>query len=104
LAALQILRIMKESKQPLSKLAECMTSWPQRTEGLLVKEKKPLEKLPKVQNAIKTIEKELGTDGRIFVRYSGTEQKVRIMIEAKDGTHITRWTEQVIDAFKEEGL
>ncbi len=103
IAALQILSIMKRRGRKLSELAACMTSWPQVTRSIEVAEKRPLEELEDVQAAIKGVEEELGDKGRIFVRYSGTEAKARIMVEAKEGD-VSALAERVAEAFREEGL
>jgi len=104
IAALHILRIMKARGKPLSALAQCMTSWPQQTESRAVREKRPLAELPKVTATIAAVGEELGDEGRVLVRYSGTEQKVRIMVEAKDAGRVTAGIRRVADAFAEEGL
>ncbi len=104
IAALQILNIMKQRGKKLSELAQCMTSWPQKIESFAVKEKTPLPKLKKVQAAIAQAETALGDKGRVFVRYSGTEQKARIMIEAKDSAKIDTLITSIKTAFQEEGL
>ncbi len=103
IAALHVLRIMKERGEPLSRLASCMTSWPQMTKSIPVTEKRPLAELTKVQDAIRKVEEELGTAGRLLVRYSGTEQKARIMVEAKEERHL-QLADEIVKAFKEEGL
>ena len=104
IAALHIMKVMKEQGKPLSELARCMTSWPQRTESILVKKKTPLPELKKVQCAIKEAKTALKDEGRVLVRYSGTEQKARIMIEAKDKEHVEPFIKAIVDAFREEGL
>lgn len=104
IAALQILRIMRESGKRLSELATCMTRWPQVVKNGPVKEKRPIESLAKVTAAIKNAKTVLGENGRLFIRYSGTEQKVRVMVEAKDDSMIEKLAERILHAFKEEGL
>jgi len=100
LAGLHILRIMRERSKKLSELATCMSRWPQLVKSLPVKEKTPIAQLPKVVAAIADAEKALGQDGRVFVRYSGTEQKVRIMVEAKDGSALTELVMNIAGAFE----
>jgi phosphoglucosamine mutase len=104
IAALQILNVMQERHEPLSRLAACMERWPQVTLGLGVAEQRPFERLPKVQAAIAAAERALKGEGRIFLRYSGTEQKVRIMVEAKDAELPRQLVKELAAAFREEGL
>jgi len=83
LSALQVLALMKTSKKPMSELSKVMTSYPQTLLGVKVKEKKALEMLPTVKAKIRSAEEVLGTEGRVLVRYSGTSNKCRVMVEAK---------------------
>jgi phosphoglucosamine mutase len=84
LAALQVLSIMIQEGKPLSELAGIMTRYPQVLINFKVARKPPIEELPEVRAIIERVEKTLGADGRVLVRYSGTESKARVMIE---GTH-----------------
>ncbi|HXU79949.1 MAG TPA: phosphoglucosamine mutase [Polyangia bacterium] len=84
LAALQVLTIMVTEGKALSELARTMTRFPQVLLNFKVAQKLPLEDLPKVQAAIAQAETALGTDGRVVVRYSGTEAKARVMVEGTD--------------------
>ena len=79
-AALQILRILKAKDQPLSKLAKCWTRFPQLVTNVKVREKKPFEQLDGVNRLVADAEKELQAQGgRLLLRYSGTEPKVRLL-------------------------
>ncbi len=102
LSALQVLALMKTSKKPLSELARCMTSYPQVLKNLMVKEKRPLEDLPEVQAIIKEVETTLGNDGRVLVRYSGTENKCRVMLEGKDENQIGILADKIVKKIDEE--
>ena len=93
---------MKNSGKPISTLARCMTSYPQVLKNIRVKEKKLLESMPGVQKAIAEAEARLGSDGRVLVRYSGTENKCRVMIEGKDQEEIEDLTDHIILKIKEE--
>jgi phosphoglucosamine mutase len=77
---------------------------PQETRSITVTEKRPLESLARVAGAITDAERHLGDDGRLLVRYSGTEQKARIMVEAKDSSLIPQLIAKIEEAFREEGL
>ena len=98
-AALQILRIMGAKQKPLSELAQCWSRFPQKLTNLLVTEKKPFEDLSDVLGLVSQAEAELEKDGgRILLRYSGTEPKVRLLLEGKDSDLLDRWSEKIIDS------
>jgi phosphoglucosamine mutase len=89
---------MIEEGKPLSALAACMERFPQVLVNVKVSEKKPLESLPMVQDLIARLTRELGDDGRILVRYSGTEAKVRVMVEGPNETLITGYANEIASA------
>ena len=80
-AALKVIEVMLESGKPLSELRTVMRKFPQGSLGLSVREKKPLESLAILGAAIRKVESDLGPHGRVLVRYSGTEPKLRILVE-----------------------
>jgi len=94
-AALRVLAIMVREGRPLSELAQVMTRTPQVLVNTPVDRKIPLDQLPDVQRAIEDVERQLGDDGRVLVRYSGTESKVRVMIEGVDEAQIKGWADQL---------
>jgi phosphoglucosamine mutase len=102
LSALQVLALMKSTGKKLSELARCMTSYPQVLKNIMVKEKKPLDQLPTVMKAISDAEKRLGSEGRVLVRYSGTENKCRVMLEGKDMAEITLLADDIISKIRKE--
>ena len=99
-AALRVLAIMAKEQRPLSELATVMTRMPQVLINTAVDKKVPLDQLPDVQRMIVDIEKQLGDDGRVLVRYSGTESKVRVMIEGTDQARIQSWAEDIAGALE----
>ena len=83
-AALQVLRIMMDSDKRLSELRQVMTKFPQVLINLHVREKPAWETLPEVLALVTAAEQQLGAEGRVFLRYSGTEPKARLLIEGRD--------------------
>jgi phosphoglucosamine mutase len=100
LAALRVLAVMVEEGTSLATLAGTMTRYPQVLLNFEVAEKRPLEELPAVGKAIASAEKALGADGRVLVRYSGTEKKARVMIEGQDEGEIKAHAEAIADVLK----
>jgi phosphoglucosamine mutase len=100
LGALQVLSVMLESERPLSELKQVMTRYPQVLVNLKVKEKKPLLELPSVNAIIEKVERVLGADGRVLVRYSGTEAKARVMVEGPDEKTIQAYAEEIARALE----
>jgi phosphoglucosamine mutase len=94
-AALRVLAIMVREGLPLAELATVMTRTPQVLVNTAVERKVPLEQLPEVQRAIASIESQLGDNGRVLVRYSGTESKARVMIEGLDEARIKHWADEL---------
>jgi len=83
ITALQVLAIMGKREKSLAELATIMTPFPQVLFNIRVKEKHDLSQVSEIQNAIRKVEQELGTQGRIVVRYSGTEPLIRVMLEGE---------------------
>ena len=94
-AALRVLAVMLKEGRPLSELARVMERTPQVLVNLAVERKIPLEQLPDVQRLISDVERQLGDDGRVLVRYSGTESKARVMIEGMDEGRIKGWADEI---------
>ncbi|HKS36372.1 MAG TPA: phosphoglucosamine mutase [Verrucomicrobiae bacterium] len=100
-SALQILRIMKATDQPLSKLAKCWTRFPQLISNVRVREKTPFEQLDGVIQLVSQAEAELKpAGGRVLLRYSGTEPKARLLIEGPDNVALDRWSKRICEAIR----
>ena len=99
-AALALLSVMQQSGKPISELAKCMEVFPQSQLGLMVSNKPELGSLPEVMRAIRDVEKKLGKDGRVLVRYSGTEPKVRVLVEGPDQKSIDGYAADIGAALK----
>ena len=100
ISALQILRIMHQTGQPLSKLKTCLKKYPQAQRNLLVKEKPPLAELPAVMKLVNEAEKELSGKGRVLLRYSGTEPKIRLLIEGRELDKIDKQANRIAEAIE----
>ncbi len=100
LAALHLLEVMLIKQKKLSELKGCMELLPQVLKNIHVLHKKPFESLPEVQKAIGEAETLLGQRGRVLVRYSGTENLARVMIEGEDHGQIDRMANDIISALE----
>jgi len=102
LSALQVIATVIRSGKPLSELASCMRQYPQVLINIDVKEKKKLEDIPSVVRKISEAEKKLGNDGRVLVRYSGTQNMIRVMLEGKEAEGIKKLGNSIADEVKRE--
>jgi phosphoglucosamine mutase len=102
LAALMVLAVALREGKPLSELARIMQPVPQVTLGVNIREKPPFEKIKGLPGRIKEIEKKLAGGGRVLIRYSGTEPKVRIMLEGPDKDKIKQWAEELAEIFRRQ--
>lgn len=99
-AALQVLRIMIETDSKLSDLASFVKRYPQVCVNVKVTSKPPLESISEIQENIAKIESTLGDSGRVLVRYSGTENICRIMIEGNKLKHVTQLANSLADVVR----
>jgi phosphoglucosamine mutase len=101
-SALQVLRIMIETDSKLSDLASFVQRYPQVCVNVKVSKKPPLGELKNVQEAIQLVENTLGSSGRIFVRYSGTESTCRVMVEGPKVKLVDQLAHQVAGVIEKE--
>ena len=97
LTSLLLMEVMLEKKQSLSKLTEDVTIFPQLLKNVRVADKKTARENPEVIKAIEKVTEELGDNGRILVRESGTEPVIRVMVEAATDELFAMYVKQVID-------
>lgn len=95
ISALQVLRIMVETGKKLSELKRCLQKYPQAQRNLKVKAKPALEEMPQVLRLVQEAERELDGAGRVLLRYSGTEPKIRLLIEGRDSGAINAQADRI---------
>lgn len=102
-AALQVLRIMKNKGVPLSKLAKCWSRFPQLVTNVRVREKRPFEQLDGVSDLVAQAEAAVKAEGgRVLLRYSGTEPKARLLIEGRDSAVLDKWSKKICEAIRRQ--
>jgi len=100
ITALQVLNLMKQKGASLAELADCMQEYPQKLVSVPVREKRPLEERDRLQQTLAACREALGAQGRALVRYSGTEPKLRILVEARDAAQVETWTRRLLEAVR----
>jgi phosphoglucosamine mutase len=100
--ALQILATMKKTQKPLSELAQIMRVFPQKLINVDVKTKPELSTIPEIDQAIKDVEKRLAHTGRVLVRYSGTQNMCRVMVEGPTSEETEKYCRQIADLVLEK--
>jgi phosphoglucosamine mutase len=102
-SALQVLRIVRSTGRPLSALARCWTRFPQLVTNIVVREKKPFDQLDGILSLVSQAEAELKPHGgRVFLRYSGTEPKARLLLEGRDAASLKKWSEKICSAIQKQ--
>ncbi len=103
LGALRVLSIMQQREKPLSQICDsCFRSFPQVTKNIRVSEKRPMENLPGVKSSIDDALKVLGEKGRLLVRYSGTENIARVMVEGENDDEIEKLANSIAGEIQKE--
>ncbi len=102
LTALRVLEIMVRTGKPLADLVSDLKVFPQTIRNVRVRNKTPFAQIPAVQAAIAVAQRELDGNGRVLVRYSGTEALARVMLEAESKEQIDRLAEAIVEAIRSE--
>src|SRR5271157_3177346 len=100
LTALRVMRIMVRSGKSLAELVDDLKVFPQTIRNVRVRNKTPFAQIPAVQATIAAAERELGGNGRVVVRYSGTEALARVMIEAESKEQMDRLAESIVGSIR----
>ncbi|MFY9841596.1 MAG: phosphoglucosamine mutase [Terriglobales bacterium] len=100
LTALRVMEIMIRTAKPLSDLVSDLKEFPQTIRNVRVRNKAPFAEIPPVQSAIAAAERELAGNGRVVVRYSGTEALARVMIEAESKEQMDQLAESIVGAIR----
>ncbi len=101
LTALRVMETMAKVGKPLAELVSDLKVFPQTIQNVRVREKVPFASVPKIQKAIDAAERELDGNGRVVVRYSGTEALARVMIEAESEEKMKALAQGIAGAIKE---
>lgn len=100
LTALRLLEVIRDSGKPLSRLTQVITVYPQILMNVAVSAKPPIETIPAIAEAVAEVENLLGDQGRVLVRYSGTQPLCRVMIEGPTAEEIRRYCSRITEAVK----
>jgi phosphoglucosamine mutase len=100
--ALNVLRTIAMTGRTLSDLASDLTSYPQVLLNVRVRHKVDLASVPAIAGAISRVESQLKGQGRLLVRYSGTEPLLRVMLEGKREPEIRGWAQEIVDVVRQE--
>ena len=100
LSAMQLIASMIKQDKPLSELAKIMDVFPQKLINVDVKSKPEISTVPDVVEAIRQVEEELGDQGRVLVRYSGTQNYCRVMVEGPSDDLTEKYCAQIVDVVR----
>jgi phosphoglucosamine mutase len=100
LTALKLMEVIKTESKPLSELSQVMTVYPQVLINVEVRHKPDLDTIPDIKDAIKSLEHRLGDEGRVLVRYSGTEPLCRVMVEGPTLNETNKHCRELADVIK----
>jgi phosphoglucosamine mutase len=97
IAAMQLIAAMAREGKPLSEMAAMMDIFPQKLINVDVKRKPDITTIPRLMEAIGQVERELGEEGRVLVRYSGTQNMCRVMVEGPTAAATEKYCRQIAD-------
>lgn len=95
--ALKMLNILCEKETTLADLCDGYKEFPQVERNVKVKKKRPIEEVKPLRDVISSVEKKLKGNGRVVVRYSGTEMLLRVMVEGKDKAKVESYAEEIVE-------
>jgi phosphoglucosamine mutase len=102
ISALQLMAVIQKEQKPLSQLAGIMKVFPQKLINIDVRTKPDLSTIPEIVNVINIAEERLGSKGRVLVRYSGTQNMCRVMVEGPTGEETEKYCEQIADVIRKK--
>ncbi|HQL90061.1 MAG TPA: phosphoglucosamine mutase [Syntrophales bacterium] len=102
IAAMQLVAAMVREGKPLSEMAAMMDVYPQKLINVDVQRKPAIETVPRLMEAIRQAERELGDEGRVLVRYSGTQQMCRVMVEGPSAEVTEKYCTRIADIVRSE--
>ena len=100
ITALSVLQTMAASGRELADLADDLTTYPQVLLNVRVRERADLRSIPEIAAAMSDVEERLGVNGRLLIRYSGTEPLLRVMLEGQVKEEIDRWAHEIADTVR----
>ncbi len=92
---------MADTGRELADLASELVAYPQVLLNVRVREKKDLHGIPAIAGVMRQVEERLSGQGRLLVRYSGTEPLLRVMIEGRDQQEIQAWAAEIVHSVRE---
>lgn len=102
IAAMQLIAAMLKENKPLSELARLMNVFPQKLINIDVERKPEISAIPGLTEIIRQVENDLGEEGRVLVRYSGTQNMLRVMVEGPSDELTDKYCRQIADVVKKE--
>lgn len=100
--ALKVLEVMTGTGKPLHELTSIMKEYPQLLINVEVRHKPPFEEVPSVMDAVRDAQSRLGDEGRVLLRYSGTERKARVMVEGRNVNQVKALAESIAQVVTRE--